>query len=73
MLRIASRWMCIAAVMVLASCKKETCKECFTEETNKDTGEVVTSNIGELCGEELDRTDGSTFATVNGTARTYCE
>lgn len=63
----------LLSALSLGSCSKEQCGECFTEETNKETGEKVTTSIGELCGEELTNTDGNTFQTVNGTARTYCE
>lgn len=60
-------------MILLGACSKEQCGECFTEETNAETGERVVSSMGELCGEELTNTDGNSFPTVNGTARTYCE
>lgn len=63
----------LLGMMMLSACSKEQCGECFTEETNNETGERVVSSLGELCGEELTNTDGNSFQTVNGTARTYCE
>jgi hypothetical protein len=61
-----------AFVIGFASCKKEECAECFTEIT--DTLSVKdTVNLGELCGEDLDNTDGNTFTNGQGfPARSYC-
>lgn len=55
------------------SCKKEVCKVCFTEETIAATGEKITTEIGQVCDEELENTDGKTFTSITGPARTYCE
>jgi hypothetical protein len=64
----------IGSIFFLASsCKKEVCKVCYTEETIASTGEKITTEIGQVCGEELENTDGKTFTSVTGPARTYCE
>lgn len=60
-------------LLVSTSCKKEVCKLCFTEETIAASGEKVTTEIGQVCDEELENTDGKTFTTITGPARTYCE
>ena len=60
-------------LLLSTSCKKEVCKQCFTEETIAASGEKVTTEIGQVCDEELANTDGKTFTTITGPARTYCE
>jgi hypothetical protein len=67
----------IGSIFLLASsCKKEVCKVCYTEETIVNPPspiDTITTEIGQVCGEELENTDGKTFTSVTGPARTYCE
>ncbi len=62
-----------AAILGAASCKKEEeCAECFTEITDS-LGVKDTVSLSELCGEDLENTDGNSFQnTVGGTSRNYC-
>ncbi len=60
-------------LLTLHSCSKEKCAQCYTEETSNITQEIITTPIGELCGEELENADGKTFTSAIGPARTYCE
>jgi hypothetical protein len=61
-----------AATIAFASCKKEECAECFTENTDS-LGVKDTVSLNELCGEDLESTDGNTFINAQGgTSRSYC-
>lgn len=61
------------AILASASCKnKEECADCFTEITDS-LGVKDTLSLNELCGEDLESTDGNTFPnTQGGTSRNYC-
>lgn len=62
-----------AAILGAASCKKEEeCADCFTEVTDS-LGVKDTLSLNELCGEDLENTDGNNFPnTQGGTSRNFC-
>jgi hypothetical protein len=60
-------------IWVYPSCKKDECANCFIEQTDTATATVDTLDMGELCGDELENTDGTTFTGTTGPGRRFCD
>jgi hypothetical protein len=63
----------VLMIWIYPSCKKEECANCFIEQTDTTTATVDTLDMGEICGEELENTDGSTFTGSTGPGRRFCD
>jgi len=46
---------------------------CFLDETDSQTGNVITTSLGEKCGEDLTNTDVKTYIGASGPVKSYCK
>jgi hypothetical protein len=46
---------------------------CYLDETDSQSGNVITTSLGEKCGEDLTDIDGKTYIGASGPAKSYCK